>query len=44
MVEVIAERIPGARYEVMAGAPHMLFIEQPEAFARLVRGFLAESG
>lgn len=41
IVADIARRIPGARYEVMAGAPHMLFIEQPEEFARLVRAFLA---
>jgi 3-oxoadipate enol-lactonase len=44
MVAAIAERIPDARYTVMPGAPHMLFIEQPEAFAALVRGFLAETG
>jgi len=44
IVEAIAERIPGARYEVMQGAPHMLFIEQPGKFAALVRGFLAETG
>jgi len=40
----IAERIPGARTAVMAGAPHMLMIEQPEAFATLVRDFLEEAG
>ena len=40
----IAERIPGARTVVMSGAPHMLTIEQPEAFATLVRGFLREAG
>jgi 3-oxoadipate enol-lactonase len=40
----IAARIPNARCTVMPGAPHMLFIEQPGAFARLVRDFLAASG
>jgi 3-oxoadipate enol-lactonase len=44
VVAAIAERIPDARYTVMAGAPHMLFIEQPEAFAGLVRDFLTASG
>jgi 3-oxoadipate enol-lactonase len=44
MVAAIAERIPGARHTVMRGAPHMLFIEQPEAFTGLVRAFLAASG
>lgn len=44
IVAAIAERIPRARYAVMPGAPHMLFIEQPEAFAGLVRNFLAASG
>jgi 3-oxoadipate enol-lactonase len=44
VVAAIAERIRGARHAVMPGAPHMLFIEQPGAFAALVREFLAASG
>jgi 3-oxoadipate enol-lactonase len=44
IVAAIAERIPGARYRVMPGAPHMLFIEQPAEFAGLVRDFLETSG
>jgi len=32
--------IPGARYAELEGAPHMLFLEQPEATARVVGDFL----
>ncbi len=39
----LAEMLPGARLEVMAGAAHMPAFEQPEAFATLVRDFLATS-
>jgi 3-oxoadipate enol-lactonase len=39
-IKAIADAIPGARYEIIAGAPHMLFIEQPEATARLIGNFL----
>ena len=44
IVAGIAERIRGARYAVMPDAPHMLFIEQPEALAGLVRDFLGKRG
>ena len=40
IVKIIADAIPGARYQIVAGAPHMLFIEQPEATARLIGNFL----
>jgi len=30
IVKAIADRIPGSRYQMMPGGPHMLFIEQPE--------------
>lgn len=40
IVQAIADAIPGAGYAVIAGAPHMLFIEQPEETTRLVREFL----
>jgi 3-oxoadipate enol-lactonase len=40
IVQAIADAIPGARYAIIAGAPHMLFIEQPEETTRLVREFL----
>jgi 3-oxoadipate enol-lactonase len=40
IVKAIADAIPGARYTVMGGAPHMLFMEQPREFARIARDFL----
>lgn len=40
-VAAIAERINGARFAVIPGAPHMLFIEQPLAVARVIGDFLA---
>ena len=42
IMKAIAERIPGSRYTVVPGGPHMLFIEQPEETARVVGGFLRE--
>jgi 3-oxoadipate enol-lactonase len=42
VVKVIADAIPGARFVLIPGAPHMLFIEQPEAVAKAIRHFLAE--
>ena len=38
----IAEAIPGAGLKVIAGAPHMLFIEQPQAVARELLDFLPD--
>ena len=35
----IADAIPGARFALMEGAPHMLQIEQADAYADLVTGF-----
>ena len=40
IVQAIAEAIPGARFRVIPGAPHMLFIEQPQAVAREILAFL----
>jgi pimeloyl-ACP methyl ester carboxylesterase len=40
IVQAIAAAIPGARYALIAGAPHMLFIERPEETTRLIREFL----
>lgn len=37
----LAERIPGARLEVIAGAGHQPFQEQPERYNDLLRGFWA---
>ena len=35
-----ASRIPDAAVQTMAGAGHMMMIEQPQEFAELVKGFL----
>jgi 3-oxoadipate enol-lactonase len=42
VVKAIADAIPHARFAVMPGGPHMLFIEQPEEIAKVVGGFLKE--
>jgi 3-oxoadipate enol-lactonase len=39
--ELLAERIPDARLELVSGAGHLFFWEQPERFAATVGGFLA---
>ncbi len=36
----LAEHVAGARLEVFEGAAHMLNLEQPDRFNRLLRGFL----
>jgi pimeloyl-ACP methyl ester carboxylesterase len=36
----LVEHMPNARLEVMPGVAHLPALEQPEAFARLLRGFL----
>lgn len=44
-VQQIANNIPGAQYQAVPGAPHMLFIEQPDAVARAMQPFLdAQTG
>jgi 3-oxoadipate enol-lactonase len=40
IVQAIADAIPGAGFQVLQGAPHMLFIEQPEAVVEAVSSFL----
>jgi 3-oxoadipate enol-lactonase len=37
---VLAQAIPGARLEVLPEASHLSAIEQPQAFAACVMGFL----
>ena len=39
-VAQIASAIPGAQYQVIPGAPHMLFIEQPAAVAHAISSFV----
>jgi len=39
-VRRISAAVPGARYQEVPGAPHMIFIEQPEATARAITAFL----
>ena len=41
LVAATAELIPGAEFEIVAGAGHLPCIEQPEAFVDLIRKFLA---
>jgi 3-oxoadipate enol-lactonase len=41
MQEAIANRIPGARLAVIAGAAHLSAVENPAEFGALVRDFLA---
>jgi len=40
VVEEMARQIPHARFAVLPGAPHMLFIEQPQAVATAISAFL----
>jgi 3-oxoadipate enol-lactonase len=42
-LEVIAQNINGARVEVVPGAPHMCFIEQPEPVGRILTDFLGNA-
>jgi 3-oxoadipate enol-lactonase len=44
IVKAIADAIPGAGFKVLAGAPHMLFIEQPQAVAGELLLFLQREG
>lgn len=41
LVGETATLIPGARFEVIAGAGHIPCVEQPETLASLIRGFIA---
>lgn len=40
--ERLAASIPGARWEIIAGAAHMVNMEQPQEFNRIVLDFLRE--
>jgi pimeloyl-ACP methyl ester carboxylesterase len=39
---LLAEKIPGARLEMLSNASHLLFSDQPDEMARLVIGFLTD--
>ncbi len=41
-VRAMADAIPGARYRMIPGAPHMAFFEMPEETASAVGGFFRE--
>ena len=38
--DVLDERIPGSRLEVVAGARHLFFLERPEETLRVLDEFL----
>lgn len=42
VVRAIADAIPGARYAELPGAPHMIFIEQPDQTAQVIGAFLRD--
>ena len=41
--EVYAKSLPGARFETVANSGHCVDMEQPDALAKLVTGFIAEN-
>ncbi|MEB3275805.1 MAG: alpha/beta hydrolase [Cyanobacteriota bacterium] len=40
----LAERIPTARLELVSDAGHGVLLQEPQAMAQLIQGFIAESG
>ena len=44
LVRACAAAIPGARFEIIAGAGHIPSIEQPARLAELMTEFLKEAG
>jgi 3-oxoadipate enol-lactonase len=44
LVRAMADLIPGAGFEVIAGAGHIPCVEQPAAFVASLRGFLKDQG
>lgn len=44
LVQELADLIPGARYDLIRGAGHLPCIEQPDAFAARLVGFLQDIG
>jgi L-proline amide hydrolase len=43
VVRVIADRVPGARWELFETSSHTPHLEEPERFLRVVEGFLEEA-
>ncbi|TMJ02815.1 MAG: alpha/beta fold hydrolase [Alphaproteobacteria bacterium] len=43
VVKAMADAIPGARYAVLPGGPHMMFFEMPDETAKIVGPFLREA-
>ena len=44
LVRETVDLIPGARFELMRRAAHLAPVEQPEAYAALLSGFLKDIG
>ena len=42
VVKAMADAIPGARYAVLPGGPHMMFFEMPDETARIIGPFFRE--
>lgn len=44
LVRATAELVPGSRFEVIDNAGHLPCVEQPEEYARILNGFIRETG
>jgi 3-oxoadipate enol-lactonase len=42
VVKAMADAIPGARYAMLPGGPHMMFFEMPDETARIIGSFFRE--
>jgi pimeloyl-ACP methyl ester carboxylesterase len=42
--QIIVERLPGARMELIGGSGHQVEVEQPERLSAVILGFLAAQG
>ena len=43
VVKAMADAIPGARYAVLPGGPHMMFFEMPDETAKIIGPFFRET-
>jgi 3-oxoadipate enol-lactonase len=41
VTKIVADNIPGARFELMRGYGHILFVEHPRETADLLKSFIA---